>query len=201
MAGIGGFARDESGFTHGRAATEEVWLPLAREALSRVAGAPHAVVTQADFAEEIQARSGIRANGALSKWLGHFLERMAREGRANGDPPLPALVVADDNGKVGPAYDAVLLALGLAPADTGRERERLAAEHRIECYRWAGAPTPAGGWAPRQSLRSGRERSPRRTSNTRSVAAARASAPPEPAATCPTCFMQLPATGVCDYCA
>lgn len=200
MAGIGGFARDESGFTHGRAATEEVWLPLAREALARVATAPYAVITQADFAEEIQSRSGIHANAALTKWLGRFLERMAGVCRELGEPPLPALVVAADNGKVGPAYDAVLTALGLPPADTGRERERLAAEHRVECYRWAGAPTPAGGWTARGSLRAstgGGERAPRRTGAPRATRAAA----PEPAATCPSCFMQLPATGVCDYCA
>lgn len=211
MAGIGGFARNGDGLTIGRAAAEAAWLPAAGEVLREVAGTAYGVITQADFAAAIQQRTGVRANPALAKWLGPFLARAAAECRALGRPPLVALVVEADSGRVGPAYDGVATALGLPEPAGAREREKLAAEHRIECYRWAGAPEPAGGWyarvagstgrgtAPRRAAAGPRSASSPRATGTR-TAARRASADEAAPATCPRCFMQLPATGVCDDC-
>ncbi len=204
MAGIGGFARNGEGVTIGRTAAEAVWLPAAGEVLSAVAGTAYGLITQADFAAAIQGRTGVSANPALAKWLGPFLVRAAQECLALGRPPLVALVVEADSGRVGLAYDGVAAALGLPEPAGAREREKLAAEHRIECYRWAGAPEPAGGWYARTSPASGRAAAPRPTpSGTRAASSAaprRTLAPEAPPATCPRCFMQLPATGVCDDC-
>lgn len=200
MAGIGGFARDADGFTIGRAATEAAWIPVARAALTGVAQTAHGTIAQSELAEEVQSRTGIRAHGQLAKWIGPFLAHTALACRDAGEPPLVALVVAADNGRVGPSYDAVLDVLGVETPSGSAERERLAAGHRIDCYGWAGAPEPAGGWLRRvPATRSA-------TAPTRVRPASRASATPHarpepaPPAVCPTCFMQLPATGRCDFC-
>lgn len=199
MAGIGGFARNAEGLTIGRAASEALWLPAAREVLTGVAGSAYGLITQADFAEAIEASTGVHANPALAKWLGPFLVRAAEDGLAAQLPPLVSLVVEAGTGKVGPAYDAVLVALGRPEPATGRERERVAADDRIACYRWAGAPEPAGGWYARPAAtgRSTPSRTRRAPASPRRPAAA---APQVVAAFCPRCFMQLPATGVCDDC-
>jgi len=96
------------------------------------------------------------------------------------EPPLTSLVVG--------GYD-----------DLDRARQRL------ECYQWAGSAPADGGVpaqlpdaAPRRATRSPRPRST--GSRAEAPARKRVAKTDRPVTVCPTCFMALPATGVCDNC-
>jgi hypothetical protein len=188
---IGGFAKDEQGRIVGRAAAEAAWLPAGRELLGQIAARPMATISQSDFAAQVQHASGVTALGGTNKWLAHCLAALAEANAAEGVPCLTSLVVSAD-GKVGEAYDDALQAYGVAPAASNRERESRAAQDRIGCYRWAGAPEPRGGWHAKVPVT--------RAAPTRE----RVAAPKTPERAidyCPNCFTALPATGVCDFCA
>ena len=115
--------------------------------------------------------------------------------------------------------DTVLTVRG----DQVTDPEQHAAQERLECYRRHGAELPANGGEPalppvrevaRRSPKAAKSTRPARASKDAAVAKVtphRTSKPsatvsrsrqPEPprTATCPRCFMQLPATGLCDTC-
>jgi hypothetical protein len=69
------------------------------------------------------------------------------------------------------------------------ERENHAATARLACYRHFGAALPPGGGAPAFAPRL-----------QESIARRRSRSGGTPPQMCPTCFLQLPATGVCDSC-
>jgi hypothetical protein len=77
---------------------------------------------------------------------------------------------------------------GRPPVEDDLEREYHAASARLDCYRWFGASLPLGGGLPALAPRLQAAVARRRPRST--------AAPP----TCPQCFIQLPATGVCDSC-
>lgn len=197
---IGGFARNVEGRIIGRAAAEAAWVPAGRDLLGGLASQANATISQSDFADEVQRRGGVHALGQPAGWLAHCLESLALATHAEGIPPLTSLVVQGD-GKVGESYAASLAAYGRDTSAGGRDRESQAAADRIECYRWAGAPEPLGGWRARTP--SGARTSSTRTPATRTPTprATKAVVPEREAAYCPSCFMALPATGRCDYCA
>jgi len=192
---IGGFAQDETGHTVGRTAAHARWVPAARDLLAGVAARPMGTIGHADFAARIQADTGVSALVPASKWLGNCLTAVAEAARADGIPCLTALVVTTD-GKVGEVYDGALAAYDRPEPASSRERENLAATERIACYQWAGAPEPAGGWRAKASV----IRSSSRTAAPRARAAATRTEE-RPMSFCPSCFMALPATGRCDFCA
>ncbi|WP_426243818.1 hypothetical protein [Nocardioides sp. LHG3406-4] len=183
--------------------TRETWALAARHVLADTAGDYHAVITVADLAEAVQQRTRIRTRHAASLWLGDVLYRVARACHGRGEPLLGALCVGPD-GRMSDWYsDTVATVRGDAIADP----EQHAAEERLDCYRFHGAELPPGGGVP--SLPPRREpvrRAPDTSRATRSAApAARRTTTarkpePAPAPLCPTCFMVLPSTGVCDNC-
>ncbi|TWD22944.1 hypothetical protein FB570_105346 [Streptomyces sp. T12] len=166
----------------------EAWAREAYAVLSDVARGYHAVITYKELAEEIQERTGIRTKALLHNWIGSVLGRVVREAHRRGDPPLTALVVRTDDGMVGDGYKEVLQVAGEPPVEDALERERHAAGARLACYRHFGATLPAGGGVPALSPRhqAAVDRRRRRAE--------------KPAQVCATCFVQLPATGVCDAC-
>ncbi|MFJ9692517.1 hypothetical protein [Kitasatospora sp. NPDC101183] len=183
-----------------------VWTRAAYPALVEVAGRYHAVVTQGELAEAVQEASGVRTRFDQRQWLGKVLALVVREAHRRGDPPLTALVVHAQDGRVGAGYLEVLAVAGHAPLASEMDREEHAAAARLACYRHFGAALPADGGTPalaprlRESLsrRASGARAPR-ASGTR--AASGAPAPVERvAAVCGRCFIELPATGVCDSC-
>lgn len=100
----------------------EAWVRVAHDLLSRTAATYHAVMEEADFAEELQAISGIRTTRPYGRWLDKVLGPLARYCDATGEPPLDSLVLS--------------------------ARDDLpAARLRLECYRWAGS-APADGGEP-----------------------------------------------------
>ncbi len=154
----------------------EAWVRVAHELLSRTAETYHAVVREAEFAEELQAASGIRTTRPYGKWLDKVLGPLARYCDATGEPPLDSLVVS--------------------PHD-----DLPAARLRLECYQWAGS-APAGGGEPAPlSVTVNRPaRAARAPREAKPPAPKRVAKSDKPIAVCPTCFMALPATGICDNC-
>ncbi len=166
----------------------EAWSSEAYLILVGVAQTYHAVITYKELAEEIQSRTGIRTKSLLHNWIGPILGRVVREAHRRGDPPLTALVVHTDDGKVGSGYKEVLAVAGEAPVDDELEREHHAADARLACYRHFGATMPPSGGVPALAprLQAAVERRRERTE--------------KPAHVCERCFVQLPSTGICDSC-
>ncbi|MEV5463067.1 hypothetical protein [Streptomyces sp. NPDC002788] len=166
----------------------EAWAAEAYSILVAVAQTYHAVITYKALAEEIQSRTGIRTKTLLHNWIGPVLGRVVREAHRRGDPPLTALVVHTDDGKVGSGYREVLTVAGEPPVEDDLEREHHAAEARLACYRHFGASLPPGGGAPALAPRLQATIDRRRQSVEK------------PLRICERCFVQLPSTGVCDSC-
>lgn len=162
-----------------------------------VASRYHATITYTDLAERVQKHSGIVAKGPSRHWIGKVLGLVSRVCQHNEDPPLAALVVHKTDGMVGAGYDLVLKLAGKPALEDPQQREAHAAESRLECYRRFGATIPANGGTPGYSTI---------YSEKAARAAQRAARPPKPEENarplkfCPTCFVALPATGVCDEC-
>ncbi|MCM0676886.1 hypothetical protein NCC78_19660 [Micromonospora phytophila] len=169
----------------------DVWASHAYEILVGVARSYHEIITYKNLGEQVQARSGIRTSALLHNWIGPVLGRVVREANRRGDPPLTALVVHTDDGKVGVGYKEVLQVAGEPAVEDEMERERHAAAARLTCYRHfdaVGLPPDGGRIAFAPKLKA-------------AVARQRARAPEPRRPLCPTCRLQLPATGVCDSCA
>jgi hypothetical protein len=148
------------------------------------------VITYKDLAAEIQEASGIRTLTPFRRWIGGVLGMVVREGHRRGDPPLTALVVHVADGMVGTGYAEVLAVAGEAPVEDVVAREQHAAESRLACYRRFGATLPVDGgvpgFAPKLTAAWERQRS--------------RAATVQPPRVCSRCFIQVPATGVCDGC-
>jgi hypothetical protein len=170
---------------------EDAWAEEARQILAGVAGTYHRLIDHTDLAAGVQQASGIHTSGNAHYWIGRVLRQVAAVNALKGEPALTALVVHRTQGTVGDGYDEVLRLAGDDPITDPTERERHAAAARMECYRWAGATMPADGGNP--------ELSPRLAQRiTRERKRAREEASPS---VCPTCFMAVPPTGICDNCA
>jgi hypothetical protein len=184
LGDVSEYAQERKGFWHEAGGTPtsetvalEAWVRVAHDVLSRTAGTYHAVVREADFAEELQATSGIRTTRPYGRWLDKVLAPVARLCDHAGQPPLDSLVVSP--------YD-----------------DLQAARRRLECYRWAGsAPADGGEPAPLSVTRNRPARAMRTPREPKPPAPKRVAKSDKPVTVCPSCFMALPATGICDNCA
>ena len=115
-----------------------------------------------------------------------------------GDPPLTSLCLKTD-GTVGTAYWRTPIAEGLTMPELVGEPdvEADAAEHRLMCYRAYATDLPESGGVARipEQVIVRRERADRAAERTRA-----AKREDEPQPVCPSCFTQLPASGVCWQC-
>lgn len=192
------YTQERKGFWHepdGQPTSESnalaAWVPRAHLLLADLAGTYHGVVTEAELAQQLQEHSGIHTTRPHAKWLEKVLTPVATLCEHAGEPPLTALVV------------------------TPETDDLPAARLRLECYRWAGSAPADGGEpkplrvastrAPRAraagSARTPREpRAPREARETRPAAPKRVAKTDRPVTVCPTCYMAIPATGVCDNC-
>ncbi|MGO4597483.1 hypothetical protein [Terrabacter sp. 2RAF25] len=176
------------------------WAKHAYEVLVETAGRYDAVITYSELAEEVQARSSMRTRAEMRNWIGGLLADLAKVNHVRGEPPLTSLVVHKQDGRVGSGYDAALRLTGQPPIEDPVERETHAAAARLECYRHWGADVPADAHPTVHTrTREVRERSPR-TPATASRATTRAAAEERRGAVCPTCFMEMPLSGVCPNC-
>jgi hypothetical protein len=183
-----GYWRESDGSALTAHEAYEIWANEAYQVLCDVARTYHAVLTYGELAEEIQKVSGVRTSVPFRHWIGQVLLRVVHRAHRRGDPPLTALVVHSTDGKVGEGYKAVLEAAGEPPVEDDLEREHHAASARLDCYRSFGAVLPPDGGAPALAPRLQATIARRRTQG--------GASPPS----CPNCFIQLPATGICDSC-
>jgi hypothetical protein len=194
----------EIGFEAARAA----WTEAARPVLLEAAGRYRAMVTLKQLATAVQEATGISTTQPLAQWLGPVLARITDECQSRGEPLLSSLCV-NVQGSVGPGYaDAYERARGTRLDDPDEQ----AAEERLECYRhWhaeglprdGGTPLRTAHFKPVRRAAAPRPRTPKPPKEpARKTVAPRAAAPEaKPAARlCPTCFTEVPASGVCDYC-
>ncbi|MGM1028990.1 MAG: hypothetical protein ACQEWM_03845 [Actinomycetota bacterium] len=171
------------------------WWPAAREVLIETAGEYGAWITYEDLSGRIQATSGITTNQPAAEWIGRVLSAVAADSEQRGEPRLTSLCVTAER-RISEDYPGV-------PAGTdARTRERVAAEDRLECYRFFGATMPANGGTPTVlALTPARPDRPARPARSRAAAAPAA---PPPAVmretTCPHCFMVVPLAATCRDC-
>ncbi|WP_370614325.1 hypothetical protein [Mumia sp. Pv 4-285] len=170
---------------------KHLWAKSARDVLGETAGTYGGDITAAQLADAVQRRTSVKTTAAVSTWMADVLEEVAADAHGRGEPAITSLCVRPD-GTVEEGYGAALSRLTGAPVT---DTERHAAEQRFACYQRFGAPLPADGGRPSPS---------RRTVEARRVPPARrepaARKVERPVVVCPRCFMQLPATGVCDSC-
>ena len=177
------------------------WALAARMRLEEAARDYHAVVRTADLADYVQERSRVRTRQQPRHWMGDVLFRTMQENISRGEPFLCSLVV-DRQGHVGSGYAGLVEHLrGVAVTDPDRH----AAEERLDCYRHFGADLPEGGGEPGPAPSAAP--AARRTTSGAGAgrsSASRVTAAPKKVekqpAICPTCFMALPASGICDTC-
>lgn len=183
-----GYWRESDGAALAAANCYRIWADEAYTILTGVARTYHAVITYRGLAEEVQKASGVRTSVPFRHWIGKVLRLVVHRAHEQGDPPLTSLVVHVTDGKVGEGYKAVLEVAGKPPVEDDLEREHHAAEARLNCYRHFGATLPAGGGVAALA--------PRLQATIVQRHAHVEALPPS----CPDCFIQLPATGICDSC-
>ncbi|GAB3879493.1 hypothetical protein [Terrabacter terrigena] len=176
------------------------WAKHAYEVLVETAGRYDAVITYSELAEEVQRRSSLWSKSEMRTWIGGLLADMAKVNHARDEPPLTSLVVHKQDGRASSGYDEARRLAGQRPLDDPDERETQAANARLECYRHWGADVPADARPTVHTrTREARERSPR-TSRSVPGATSRAANEERRGAVCPTCFMEMPLSGVCPNC-
>ena len=185
------------------------WAEAARPVLLEAAGRYRATVTYKKLATAVQECNGITTTQLMHQWIGDVLGRVTDECQSRGEPLLSSLCVSAQ-GSVGEGYaDAVERARGTRPTDPDGH----AAEERLSCYRhWEAIGLPRDGGTPLRTahfkpVRKAASSKPAsrvagaRKATARKPTAAKAPAPePKPIPLCPTCFTQVPASGICDYC-
>lgn len=166
------------------------WALAAHAELAETATGYGHFITVNELAERVQEVSGVHTKAPTRTWMDAILRKVARRCHSAGEPPLTALCVRQ-NQTVGDAYKYVLELAGLPIPD---DLELHAAYARWQCYQHYGAAMPADIGIPPLT--------PRVASRRAAAAPAQAEVKPQPerAAVCAQCFIQLPASGVCQYC-
>ncbi|KQP82172.1 hypothetical protein [Aeromicrobium sp. Leaf291] len=168
------------------------WTPVALDVLRETASRYGAVITVSDLADEVLKRTRVESPTSRRTWLGDLMEITALAAARAGDPPLTSLAVQRD-GTVGDVYGRAVLA---ATGDVVKNVEQRAAEDRLLCYQALATDLPADGGTPRPA----RVRTTRAASGSTTTVKRAVKPEDRPAKICPTCFMALPATGICDNC-
>lgn len=178
---------DESGAFVSMSAALDAWSPPAIVLLQERARTYNAFVTYKELADFVKTQSGIRHDGLLTNWIGSLLARVISHCSSSHTPQLSSLCVRED-GSVGEGYRHAAAALGYEA--TVDELDDHAARTRLDCYRHFGADLPPGGGVPTLTPRAQAARDWKRSQF-------KLSAPPN---ICPTCYVELPTTGICDDC-
>lgn len=165
---------------------QAAWAVAARPALIKVARRYNMTTSYKELSEIVQDAAGIRTTQMMHYWIGGVLEQVALGCHERGEPILTALCV-DSTGSVGAGYaHAIKDTYGFMPEDLDMH----AAEERLKCYRFFGAELPPDGGRPALTKQVAERRKH----------AKKAKAADKGRPICPTCHLQLPATGRCDNC-
>lgn len=150
---------------------KQEWTLRAHEILAEIAGRWNRSIGYDDLAGEVQRRTGIRTDMDSEDWLDGVLSEIDVRCVEAGKPKLVALVDFP----------------GTARHDS---------EARIACYEAYGARKPREKAASTRSAgRTRRESEPKKAPSRRTVKPEERVRP-----MCPSCFVELPATGICDNC-
>jgi hypothetical protein len=183
----------------GPEATREEWAAAARETLLESARRYRATIAPKDLAIEVQRRSGIRTRQLFHHWLGEVLGLVALD-CARRDEPLLVALCTDDAGRVGEGY---AVAVRAASGDRPENPNAHAAKEQLECYRFfeaVGLPADGGSVAPPKVAAPATPRT-RRAAAPKAPVIKNITKPAEiPPEICPTCFMAMPRSGVCENC-
>jgi len=191
------------------------WSRAAVDLLTETATEYDRVLTTNEFADEVQRRAGAWANVTSKTWVRKVLGVVTLKCVKEGWPHLASLVVRPSDGKPGPWYFDVLAETGPGSA---QDESHHAARQRLDCYEHFGADVPDGADPTLDPLRRRRtvrhldaKPAPTRSAKTkatppartRPAAARKPQAPSEErrGKVCPTCFMEMPLSGVCANCA
>lgn len=143
-----------------------------------------ATITYSEFADAIQARSGVHTDAAQRTWLAPVLRLVATACHGRGLPPLISLAVNTRDGKVSPVYDVVRQIAGQEPFASKSERERHAAQSRLACYQEYCLEIPKD---PKPTLASDVAPTPSLAPRTQQIE--------QRAQVCERCFIELPLMG------
>jgi len=197
--------RSDDGTAVDAAAALEAWGRAARPVLVQVARRYGAVTTANDIAHEVQVRSGVRTRVPAAVWIDDVLDGVDVECVARAEPLLSAFCVGPD-GRIGDRYERLAVSLD---ATAAVDIEMHAATQRLEAHQAHGAVLPVDGGRPalpaqlaklRASAPKPAKTTRTRTPRTKTPAPIKAKKFEPTRAVCPTCFLQLPATGRCDNC-
>ena len=185
----------------GPEATRDAFVAAARERLLEAARRYRSTVPPAELAIEVQRRSGIRTRQLFHHWLDEVLGMVALES-SRLEEPLIVSLCADDAGRV---TDGYAVAVRAAYGDRPEHPNAHAAKERLACYQHfdavglpadGGSVAPPKAGAPRAATATATKRAP-----ARAPAVKRPTKPADrPPEICPTCFMAIPRSGVCDNC-
>ncbi|MFD0360911.1 hypothetical protein ACFQZZ_05550 [Nocardia sp. GCM10030253] len=166
------------------------WALAAHAELSEIATGYGHFITVSALAERVQETSGVHTEAPTRTWMDAILRKVARRCHSAGEPPLTALCVRQ-NHTVGDTYKYVLELAGLPIPD---DLELHAAYARWQCYQYHGADIPADRGIPPLT--------PKVASRRSGSATGQAETKPQQtrAAVCTQCYIQLPASGTCQYC-
>lgn len=174
---------DRSAVTVTEAISE--WALVAWDVLEAVAARWRRTIDAEALGAEVQRRSGIHTDLPAATWIGPLLSLVTQRAHESHGPAVTSLVAGEDGGPH-ECFDEALTLAG-TPGLTGLARRDAWLDARMACHRAYGAKIPAGVTElPRPRVRK--------------VVEAAAPAPERVAPVCPRCFLQLPATGVCDDC-
>lgn len=133
---------DGSNVAHADALNQ--WAAVAYDELKSVARTYNATITYADLRTRLYATTGISTDMLMQNWIGQVLELAAERAAVAQEPPLTSLCVRGD-GTIGEGY---VRAPRFASDSTTTDVEHLAAEDRLLCYRFFGAPMTGGDGVP-----------------------------------------------------
>jgi hypothetical protein len=198
--------RGDDGTATDDATAQEAWSRAARPVLVQVARRYGSLTTPNDLAAEVQALSGVRTREPVATWIDGVLNAVDVECVARDEPLLSAFCIGPD-GRIGERYRQFVVSID---ARAATDIEMHAATQRLEAHRTHGAILPVDGGRPAlpPQLAKVRAAAPKKSTTTRTRSTSSATrAPRKPKkpelperGVCPTCFLQLPATGRCDNC-
>lgn len=164
-----------------------VWAEAAVPVLEKVASRYGGYITYKGFAQELFDATGVHTGQQLNYWVGDVLASVISACSERGLPELSSLVVHAGDGMVGSGFNAVLLRSGRKRIEDPYELEMAAAEERLNCYRAYCLDLPD-------------ERKPQLTKEYAARVRRKEPAAPRARPVCTVHGIQLPTTGICDYC-